>query len=306
MLPGNGLAGVKPLDVPTDAIGVRYQQKVIACEAPGNQQHILFSASHLTTDGLTALTLRALEVAVFSMSPVRPHPGDNGCPGWPPPNVPRPALWCRAGHNPAPWMVHPSTAATVGLRTLGAGCSARWPHANHGADNISGLTVIDAVSQYPILGKTFAIEKRQMKTVRVRGPQAGWGSRFAPAGAGFGCSDKLPPETYAEWQTTIATGRWRDKIAVRYPTAVAMRLDPFEALSFFSEFLDHPGAVQIQITKPEVLRASTGAWQPLTRWVYYFGDAGNIGYGPRPISGGFEFANDGSAGYLTFGSSFTV
>jgi hypothetical protein len=308
-LGGSGTVGIKPLDVPGDAIGLRYVQRVEAFASLHGGQHVLCSPKHLTNER-GDWQLRAVEVAVFAMTGT--YRDDAGCPGWPPPRMtPRPSVWVRVGNDP---QIPAHRGHAVGIRPDRARTAARFPRANHGFDGHETAwgraTMIDCVSQFGIVGSTTRVQLVRGDAVRLDAPAAGWGHRWT--GSPPLCDPLLPAGTYRRWHVRLAFARGpraADELTALLPADQAVRLHPLEATSFFTELWQLPSRLRVLVWRPEVLREDGSRWEPLRRWHRWFGDPANRGYGPRltEVEGerAVELSNDGGE-YLPHGAEFVL
>jgi hypothetical protein len=127
---------------------------------------------------------------------------------------------------------------------------------------------------------------------------------------GWKCDGPLDADTYRQWDASATAGDMTYNVAFALPDGNARYITPNELAGFRTEFFLFPGLFKVYLWDFEIMRESTGDWEPLTQWIVtdQCGDASAYGVRLANFEGRtvMEISNDGPGNFLAAGTIFDL
>jgi hypothetical protein len=127
---------------------------------------------------------------------------------------------------------------------------------------------------------------------------------------GWKCVGSLDADTYRQWDASATVGSTTYNVAFALPDGNARYITSNELFGFRTEFYLFPGLFKVYLWGFEIMRESTGSWEPLTEWIVddHCGDASAYGVRLANFEGRtvMEISNDGPGSFLPVGTIFEL
>jgi len=172
-----------------------------------------------------------------------------------------------------------------------------FPRQTYEIDGIAGLWKTDLISQTNM-------NQQECRVTMMRGDVVTDLSGWRPDGT------DLPADTYRQWDVTVEFGQAMYEMAFALPDGNARYLDPSEPLVFFTEFLHTSGLLRVYFWDFQLMRQSTGIWEPMYRWrvSHHDGSLNSFGICKASHNGKavIEISNDPTMEYLPVGTIIDI
>ncbi len=274
----------------SDIVGVRYRVQVKANRSASLR--LIFGVTRLTTPGSTTTYL--LESNVYSS---RLSYGDGGCTTWPLQGEYREAeASLRLAIPDYNYHFGVTPSITTGILSRDP---AGYPVQTYQIDGIANLYKSDAISQRSLNGEVALVTIERGGTVTKTAAYAR-------------CARPLPAGLYRIWTMRVQVpGRPVSTVKFVVPDASGRFVAPYEALNFFSEFLNGPGEFTLRYWDFAKKHASDPTWRPVTAFMtnaQYDGDGTNFGIRIVTVGGRtrVEVSNRSGVAYLGSSKAFTL
>lgn len=127
---------------------------------------------------------------------------------------------------------------------------------------------------------------------------------------GWKCAGSLDADTYLQWDATVTVGAMAYNVAFALPDSNARYITSGALINFRTEFYLYSGLFKVYLWDFELMRESTGTWEPLTQWIVddQCGDASAYGVRLTNFEGRtvMEISNDGPGSFLPVGTIFAL
>ncbi len=280
---GNGVARIfaqfPPGQEVADGVEVTYDFTIVANQS--SDLKILFSDSRFYGSGSdTYLIEHNLYTDRYAYS-------DPVCTTWP----------LQGDHNAGESSLRVAVPDYVGRGLTGARTSdPAFPRQTYLIDGIPGLWKTDMISQFDMTGMSGTVDVARGDLI------------VDPSG--WRCDGDLDAATsFREWDITVTIGGSPYVMMIALPDAGAHYVTPYEALVFYTEFMNQSGLFKVYFSNIWIQSESMG-WQPLNLWKVTDQDGGLdlFGFKKTAIDAGcaIEVSNESQGPYLPPGTVFDI